>query len=305
MSMISYAQNFEDVILWRALKDVKNGFYIDVGANDPIIDSVTKWFSEQGWSGINVEPDGKYADLLQVDRPNDINLNIVVGEKNDKVIFFETKTRGWSTNNEFLAKEYARKNEIFLTKEIQCHTLQYVCDKYVKDKEINFLKIDVEGSEKSVLQGADFIKYRPWILVIEATKPNSPELSIEWEDFVIESGYRFIYFDGLNRFYLSKEKYGELRGYFQLPPNPFDDYVLYGVVKRAADNANLNLKIKEIDRSREQTEQRFEKEVFARDARIEDLEQKVNDLQSKIRSMEETISWKMIKPLRYVKNLWK
>ena len=53
---VSYAQNFEDVILWRALHDVTPGFYIDIGANSPTIDSVTKAFYERGWRGINVEP---------------------------------------------------------------------------------------------------------------------------------------------------------------------------------------------------------------------------------------------------------
>ncbi|HZF37393.1 MAG TPA: FkbM family methyltransferase, partial [Blastocatellia bacterium] len=46
MSFISYAQNFEDVMLWRALKHIDRGFYIDVGANDPDLDSVTKAFYE-------------------------------------------------------------------------------------------------------------------------------------------------------------------------------------------------------------------------------------------------------------------
>ena len=41
---ISYAQNFEDVILWRALNHVENGFYVDVGAMDPTEHSVTKAF---------------------------------------------------------------------------------------------------------------------------------------------------------------------------------------------------------------------------------------------------------------------
>jgi hypothetical protein len=37
----SYAQNFEDVMLWRALGHVAQGFYIDLGAHDPVIDSVS------------------------------------------------------------------------------------------------------------------------------------------------------------------------------------------------------------------------------------------------------------------------
>ena len=47
MTFISYAQNFKDVILWRVLNHVKNGTYIDVGANDPVADSVTNAFYQQ------------------------------------------------------------------------------------------------------------------------------------------------------------------------------------------------------------------------------------------------------------------
>ena len=56
MTFVSYAQNFEDVMLWRALREVTHGFYIDVGAADPDSDSVTRAFYDRGWSGINVEP---------------------------------------------------------------------------------------------------------------------------------------------------------------------------------------------------------------------------------------------------------
>ena len=56
MTVISYAQNFEDVMLWRALQHVGAGYYVDIGANDPVVDSVTRWFYEQGWSGLNIEP---------------------------------------------------------------------------------------------------------------------------------------------------------------------------------------------------------------------------------------------------------
>ncbi len=38
--MISYAQNFEDVLLWRALKNVHEGFYIDLSVQDPEEESV-------------------------------------------------------------------------------------------------------------------------------------------------------------------------------------------------------------------------------------------------------------------------
>lgn len=78
MTVISYAQNFEDVMLWRALQHVGTGYYVDIGANDPVVDSVTRWFYEQGWSGLNIEPVPHWHGKLQADRPRDTNLQVAV-----------------------------------------------------------------------------------------------------------------------------------------------------------------------------------------------------------------------------------
>ena len=43
----SYAQNFEDLMLYRAL-GVERGFYIDIGAQHPEVDSVSKAFFDRG-----------------------------------------------------------------------------------------------------------------------------------------------------------------------------------------------------------------------------------------------------------------
>src|SRR5262249_32745491 len=75
---VSHAQNFEDVILWRALSGLRDGFYIDVLASGPLWGSVTRVLSDRGWRGINVEPDPEpYAALVAV-RPRDVNLNVGV-----------------------------------------------------------------------------------------------------------------------------------------------------------------------------------------------------------------------------------
>ena len=73
MTFVSYAQNFEDVMLWRALKHVEFGFYVDVGANDPEVDSVTKLFYDNGWRGVNVEPVTQWYEKLHRERSRDVN----------------------------------------------------------------------------------------------------------------------------------------------------------------------------------------------------------------------------------------
>ena len=91
MPFISYAQNFEDFMLWRALKHVKNGYYIDVGAYDPTEHSVTKFFYDSGWSGINIDPVILYYEKFQSERPKDINLNLLISDKKGETIFYENK----------------------------------------------------------------------------------------------------------------------------------------------------------------------------------------------------------------------
>ena len=67
--MISYAQNFEDVMLARAFGDRRDGFYIDVGACFPDVASVTRHFYDLGWNGVNVEPMAEPTHLRAVRGP--------------------------------------------------------------------------------------------------------------------------------------------------------------------------------------------------------------------------------------------
>lgn len=221
--MISYAQNFEDVMLWRALKNIENGFYIDVGANDSNIDSVTKVFYEQGWHGINIEPVSAHHVCLQTERPRDINLNCAAGSKAGEIEIWECEVRGWATSNESVIKQHIQAGLKGTYHKVLVRTLANICAEYVKG-DIHFLKIDVEGFEKEVLMGADFQSFRPWIVVVEATMPNSTEQVYErWENLLTIADYLFAYADGLNRFYIAAE-HSELLSALIYPPNAFDNF---------------------------------------------------------------------------------
>ena len=58
MSFVSYAQNFEDVLLWRALRDAEPKSYFDIGAQDPTINSISLAFYEAGWRGTSTRNAG-------------------------------------------------------------------------------------------------------------------------------------------------------------------------------------------------------------------------------------------------------
>ena len=63
----TWAQNGEDVVLVRGLTGA-TGFYVDIGAYDPEVESVTKLFSDRGWRGINVNPIASFVDRFDVER---------------------------------------------------------------------------------------------------------------------------------------------------------------------------------------------------------------------------------------------
>lgn len=230
MTIISYAQNFEDVILWRALGKIESGFYIDVGACSPDEHSVTRLFSERGWRGLNIEPNAQHYRDLEKRRPRDINLRIALAECSGKMPMHFFGTTGLSTLDETIATRH-RASYPENVDVVEVRPLRSVWSEHVpNDQPVHFLKIDVEGFERQVLAGCDWKAQRPWVVVIEATSPLSPEPShLAWEHLLIDAGYRAVYFDGLNRFYLARER-EDLASAFGAPPNVFDDYILFAQV---------------------------------------------------------------------------
>lgn len=228
MSFTSYAQNFEDVMLWRALKHVHGGFYIDVGAQDPVTDSVSLGFYEHGWRGVHVEPTSQYSDKLKKARPDETVLQVAVGKAIGPMTLYEFKDTGLSTADPAIARQHLENGFECTETQVPVLTLDELLDQNGA-RPVHWLKIDVEGLEHSVLESWERSEVRPWILVIESTLPLSQVPSHDnWEPLVLAKGYEFVYFDGLNRFYVSQDHL-DLRGAFGHPPTVFDDFVLSGL----------------------------------------------------------------------------
>lgn len=225
--MISFGYNFEDVYIQRLFPGKTEGFYIDVGAAHPTEGSVTRHFYDLGWSGINIEPQDQYFQLLQKERPRDINLQIAVGAQEEEREFFDVGGKGGSTFDASNADRGSTLGFKVSSSTIHLTTLEKVCEAHVRGA-IDFIKIDVEGWEHAVIKGANWKRFRPLLIVAEATVPFSPELCHqEWEPLLVEADYVFAYFDGLNRYYLRKED-AHLVPVLAVPVNVFDHFITYG-----------------------------------------------------------------------------
>ena len=250
--MITYAQNFEDVLLERVFKGQGAGFWIDVGAWDDTLDSVTKHFYDKGWRGVNVEPVPSYWQKLEQGRPRDTNLNIALLDKLGATIFYEIPQTALSTFDRQQAERHRANGFDVLEREVKVSTLALICAQHAEHRPIDFLKLDTEGTE---LQGGDWKRFRPRIVVIEATQPCSPEPTHHvWEPFLLEQGYLFAYFDGLNRFYVREEE-PQLMGHFAVPVNVYDEFVPYRTAIAEERVAELEKRLKSAMRKADEYDQ--------------------------------------------------
>lgn len=235
--MISYAQNAEDVVLARVFAGQETGRYVDLGAGDPVVASVTKHFYDRGWRGINVEPIPDKARELREARPGDRTLQVAVGATPGTAKLHVVEEEwGWSTLDDDLAVRYRDDRDWQVrTVEVEVTTLAALFDAH--PGEIDFLKIDVEGAERAVIEGADWRRHRPRVLVVEATAPGSPTPTHgEWEPMLLDAGYRCALFDGLNRFYGQADDADCLK-LLSAPANVFDDFEPYAVARLRAQFA--------------------------------------------------------------------
>lgn len=296
MSFISYAQNFEDVMLWRALKHVKQGFYIDVGAYSPDDDSVTKAFYDNGWSGINIEPNPQLHELYITKRDRDINLKVAVSDSIGETDIYFSQNAGLSSLDKNIAQSHEKIGLHVTPSKVTLTTLKNICEQYTKEKEIHFLKVDVEGLEEKVILGNDWNKFRPWIVVVEATMPMSQvENHEEWEPVLIQANYIFAYADGLNRFYVSKE-HKELVASFKYPPNVFDDYIVAGYADSQREAEEIFIKLNEVHNKLNEAYERINES----NARAEEEGQNAINAWQHYEMIVGSNSWKLTKPLRLV-----
>jgi len=164
----SYSMLGEDIFINKFFKNKKKGFYVDVGAYHPLDASNTQLlYKKKNWNGINIDVNPLSIELFKYLRKDDLNLNIGVSDKKKFVkLYFRKKINMLNTLSKKLAKIHFRNG--FQEKTVKTNTLNNILElsKY-KNKQIDFLNLDVEGNELNVLKSLNFKKYKPSLLCIE------------------------------------------------------------------------------------------------------------------------------------------
>ena len=161
----SYSQGSMDLILNHIFKNKIDGFYIDVGCQHPIKNNNTYLLFKKGWTGVNIDLDNVNIDLFNFFRPKDNNINSAVSNKVEKVkLFYYHQKSPINTLDEKISLKQQAKIEKII--DIQTNTLENILDNY-SIKTIDLLTIDVEGFELKVLNGLNFDKYKPSVIIVE------------------------------------------------------------------------------------------------------------------------------------------
>jgi len=187
----SYALNNEDTAVLNYFKDKKRGFYVDVGCYHPIHRNNTYLLHKQDWSGVNIDTSEFSIDLFNYIRPKDLNYQCAISNKNGIIkLFYQKELSQLSTTERDQAETVFQGN--IKEKEIKAFTLDEILnrDKY-KNTKIDFLDIDVEGTDLKVLEGLSFDKFKPELVCVEIHAKEIKQSDIY--KFLINKNYELLW----------------------------------------------------------------------------------------------------------------
>ena len=193
----SYSAFGEDVEIKKHFKKNFKGFYVDVGCYHPIKANNTLLLHQRGWTGINIDINKLSIDLFNFCRPQDVNLNLAISKKKIERVYYQKELSLLNSIKRKQAKA-AFQGKI-LTKKIKSKSLNRVLElSKFKNQKIDFLDVDVEGSDFEVLSSLNFKKYAPKLISVEIMPENLDVSKMDIKNsniykFLIKKKYRLIW----------------------------------------------------------------------------------------------------------------
>jgi FkbM family methyltransferase len=185
----SFSDGHTDILVDLLLGCKADGHYVDIGAHDDEFPNNTHRFYARGWSGINIEPQQEPFENLRKARLRDINLQAAISDHTGKMQFLKVGSdHRASTLERRVIKRYSKLGKRGNLCEVNVTTLKDVFDKHAKWP-IDFMSIDVEGHEMKVLQGNDWSRYRPTVILSETSFDGEGKIA----RFLKDRGYKQVY----------------------------------------------------------------------------------------------------------------
>jgi hypothetical protein len=171
----SYAQYGEDILIYSLFKEflkIDKPSYLDIGAHHPYHLSNSALLYKLGSRGVNIEANPSLIQAFHKFRPGDKNINIGISPLvNETLPFYimyqpELNTFIKDQAEELEGNGYPIKEII----NIPCYNLEYIIQNYCDGIFPDFLSLDVEGFDVSVIENYGFRSSKPKIICVENLK---------------------------------------------------------------------------------------------------------------------------------------
>ena len=176
---ISYSFGGVDLLILNIFKNQKKGYYLDIGCAHPIKNNNTYLLYKKGWNGVNIDLDKENIDLFNSYRKRDFNVTAAVSDKEGEAdLYFYHNKSALNT----ISKQNAdfQQADISSIKKIKTQSINKILENSpFKDQKIDFLSVDVEGSELDIFKNFDFNKYSPKVIVVEFLDLSLKKLEIK------------------------------------------------------------------------------------------------------------------------------
>ncbi|MDP2232406.1 MAG: FkbM family methyltransferase, partial [Actinomycetota bacterium] len=198
----SYSQYGEDLILDALLGCAASGVYVDVGANDPELLSNTQRFYRRGWHGIIIEPNTELCATLTSARPRDLTLNVGIASAPGSLTYYKMDPSTLSTFDKGAAKDNLAHPGARLVQEVEIPVvpLAQVLDEHLEGRTVDFLSVDTEGFDLTVLRSNNWRKHRPRFVLVEVAWKGG-----EIIEYLASEGYAFLWSNAVNGIFADAE----------------------------------------------------------------------------------------------------
>jgi FkbM family methyltransferase len=185
----------EGELIWEFFDRRTDGFFVEVGANDPQNSSQTWFLESKGWRGLLVEPLSRFYEALRAARPRSQVFQVACGAPGHPPtaeLFV-----GENSEHSSLRQNAVDADTRYVQKEtVRVLTLDEVIEEAGSPR-LDFVSIDVEGLQLEVLRGFDLARHRPRLLFVE-------DHLLNWETHfhLRRRGYELVKRTQLNNWYV-------------------------------------------------------------------------------------------------------
>jgi FkbM family methyltransferase len=206
----SYSQQAEDLFLQDYFGDNQKGFYIDIGAFDPVKYSNTHSLFKQGWSGINIDPNPETIEKFNEQRPADINLNIGISSENISLKYYMFNNPAVNSFSTAHVEMWRKQRGFKVIKEIEVQTttlFEIAKSHKLNEIKVDMMNVDVEGLGVDVIQSNDWDFFRPKLIVLEIDNIYSSDFSNnESIQYLKSVGYGICRISGITAFFIDQRE---------------------------------------------------------------------------------------------------